>query len=507
MCALDAIGKIGAAECADAILPLLREHGDVRDKATATLSTLGPRAIERLKDRLVGKDSALKTAIIKLIVNNWSKDTPKSLFPCLFDKDFEIVRFVCDAVRAQSEKMKPPERADLFKEAAEFLALKKAQKDKSALIAGIRLLGYSRQAKAKTLLLKFAQPKNDASVRRHAIVSLRNLEYPDTGNDDMLKAMVGFLGEKDFQNIVSAALEVLKLMKIPEKLCRNFIKLLKSEHSPVRLFAIGVLGQCDSAEAAKALSDLADEKDQAIRDAAAAALAKNPAAVSGLIKRLQGASTVEDAWATAKILRGHAEHLKGGVIKVLTSRMFQLLEKQSDLYRPYYFLLSSVAAGPTFSALFDRGIRNEKAKKFAMAERYLQLIPDAPSSPPEAKYYLASVRLKLSAKGLAKADRDRDVCLKQFADLARKEGFDLLARVRKDPVLDASDLLYLGFHFVEQSEPIRKVGRDILTHVARKWPKTKMAKDARAKLETEAAPPAPAADVPEAIKRRMEARW
>ena len=124
--------------------------------------------------------------------------------------------------------------------------------------------------------------------------------------------------------------------------------------------------------------------------------------------------------------------------------------------------------------------RHEKAKKFALAERCLQLIPDAPTSPPDAKFRLASVRLKLSKKSTAKPDRDADTCLKQFADLAKKEGFDLLAQLKKHTLLGADELLYLGFHLAEEPEPLHTKGREILTYVSKKWPKTKMAKDAKA---------------------------
>ena len=508
-CALDAIGKIGGDGCVEAVLPLLKEQGEIRHKAIATLSSLGPAAVKKLKGELEGKDRALKMAIIKIILSNWGKDSLRTLFQCLFDQDFEIVRFVGDSVRAQADKMDAKQRLDLFKETSEFLGLKKVQESKSATISALRLLGYSKQPKAKALLLRYAAPKNDISVRRHALVALKSLEYPETGNEDVIKAALKFLEEKDFQNIVSAALDVLKAVKIPSKFCREFIKLLKSGHSSVRLFAVNALGGCDSTDAAKALSDLAAEKDQAVRDAAAAALAKNPAAAAWLTKKLQSAETTTEAWELAKILRGHAEHLKPAVLKSLASKMFDLLEKESDFYRPYYYLVSTVAPETTFQALLDRGLKHEKARKLALAERCLQLIPDAPTSSPEAKFRLASVRLKLSRKSLAKADRDGDTCLKQLADLARKEGFHLLEQLKKHKLLGAEELLYLGFHLAEEPEPLHKTGRDILTYVTKKWPKTKMAKDARAKLETETKPPAaePPSNVPESLKKRVESMW
>jgi hypothetical protein len=43
--------------------------------------------------------------------------------------------------------------------------------------------------------------------------------------------------------------------------------------------------------------------------------------------------------------------------------------------------------------------------------------------------------------------------------------------------------------------------------VARKWPKTKQGKDARAKLETEKAPPPLKAEIPEAVRKKVESMW
>lgn len=509
LCALDAIAKVGGEGAVDAVVPLLKEQGDVRHKAMAVLTALGPAAIKQLKGELDGKDRGLKMAVIRIILAHWSKDSLKTLFQCLFDEDFDIVRFVGDAVRAQADKMDAKQLAQLFKETSEFLGLKKVRESKSATISALRLIGYSKQAKAKPLLLKYATAKNETSVRRHGLVGLRNLQYPETGNDDVIKAMLGYLEEKDFQNIVSAALDVLKAVKIPAKYGEGLARLLKSAHSSVRLFAIEALGQCDTTDAVKALSDLANDPDKAVCEAAATALAKNPAAVGGLVKKLNAAETLEEAWNTAKILRGQAEHLKPAVLKSLTARLFELLEKESDFYRPLYYLVVSAAPEPTYEELFNRGLKHVKAKKLAQAERCLQLIPDGPTAPPDSKFHLAAVRLKQSKKGLSKPERDAETCLKQFADLARKEGFDLMAALKKNPLLGAEELHYLGFHFAEQPEPLLAVGRDILAFVAKKWPKSKTAKDAKAKLETETKPPAPEphSAVPDAIKKKVESMW
>lgn len=507
LCALDAVSKIGGEEAVEPILPLLKAQGEVREKAIAALSAIGHAAVKKLKGYLSSKDRALKMAIIKIILNNWGKDSLQTLLQCLFDPDFEVVRFVCDAVRNQSNKMDDTQRAELFKATSQFLGLKKVKENKTATISAIRLLGYSKQSKAKSLLLKYASPKNDVSVRRHALVSLRNLEYQPIGNDDVINTMLSFCYEKDFQNIVSGALDVLKVVKISDKFASKFIKLLNCEHFLVRQFAIGVLGQFDSPEAAKALSALAQDKDPGIRQAATASLAKNPAAVTELVKRLNDAKTIEEAWEAAKILRGHSERLKPALIKSLTSTMFELIDKESDFYRPYYYLVSNLAPEPTYQALFQRGVRHMKAKKLHLAERCLQLVPDAPSSPPESKLYLAAVRLKLSPKSLAKVDRDRDVCLKQFGDLARKEGFDLLGHLKKIPILGAEELYYLGFHLAEEAEPLRKAGREILTYVSHRWPRTKMAKDARTKLQTESSLQPPASEIPDKVKKKVESMW
>ena len=61
--------------------------------------------------------------------------------------------------------------------------------------------------------------------------------------------------------------------------------------------------------------------------------------------------------------------------------------------------------------------------------------------------------------------------------------------MKKEKVLDAADLYYVGFHFSEGTGDERKFGQKLLEHVAKCWPKTKEGKAARSKLKLATQPP------------------
>jgi hypothetical protein len=57
--------------------------------------------------------------------------------------------------------------------------------------------------------------------------------------------------------------------------------------------------------------------------------------------------------------------------------------------------------------------------------------------------------------------------------------------VAKAKWLEAEDLFYLGFHFVEGNREEKDFGRDVLHLMMKRSPRTKLAKDAKSKLRSQ----------------------
>ena len=103
--------------------------------------------------------------------------------------------------------------------------------------------------------------------------------------------------------------------------------------------------------------------------------------------------------------------------------------------------------------------------------------------PPEVKYQLAVVRVKLSKKSLAAVDRAADPALALLASLIRLPDLDLTKRLEDErDVLAADDYFYIGYHFFGSEGEEKTFGQRILKHVVSRAPKSAQATKARERL-------------------------
>src|SRR5207244_3292685 len=91
---------------------------------------------------------------------------------------------------------------------------------------------------------------------------------------------------------------------------------------------------------------------------------------------------------------------------------------------------------------------------------------------------LAACGLKLSTKDVAAEARASDTCLQQFAILVHRHAVDPFEYVAKGRWLEAEDLFYLGFHFAEGTGAEKQFGSQVLKLLLKRFPRSKLAKDA-----------------------------
>ena len=92
---------------------------------------------------------------------------------------------------------------------------------------------------------------------------------------------------------------------------------------------------------------------------------------------------------------------------------------------------------------------------------------------------------KTSGRDLSASARTADPALQQLARLIGSHEAQTLAFVAKAKWLKPEELYYLGFHFAEKERAEKKFGGEMLRLVARRSPRSKLAKDARSKLRGE----------------------
>jgi len=132
---------------------------------------------------------------------------------------------------------------------------------------------------------------------------------------------------------------------------------------------------------------------------------------------------------------------------------------------------------------FAEGLREQvtklaKGKKEAQLRSVLGLLSRTEGATHEDRYRYASLVLRSSPLDTLPAARGRDESLTLVEDLTRR-GFDVGLALKKDKALELSHLFYVGFHFVEEDQPL---GRELLEHVAKEGGRTKLAKIAKNKL-------------------------
>src|SRR5262249_17413694 len=78
-----------------------------------------------------------------------------------------------------------------------------------------------------------------------------------------------------------------------------------------------------------------------------------------------------------------------------------------------------------------------------------------------------------------------DPAIQQLGTLVRRGTEDLAELVRKASWLDADDLFYVGFHFIEGKGSERDFGALVLEHMLKRFPRNSLSRFAKQKLKAQ----------------------
>ena len=135
--------------------------------------------------------------------------------------------------------------------------------------------------------------------------------------------------------------------------------------------------------------------------------------------------------------------------------------------------------------LEERALAARKKKQYAQALVYFRLLTRDPACAADVRLEQAACALKLSGHDLAADARSGDPALEQIARLVNSHEAEACVFVQRAKWLDAGDLFYLGFHFAEKDRREKEFGGDVLRLLIKRSPRSKLARDARSKLERE----------------------
>lgn len=486
--AVDALGRQGDPAVLPHLIQVFASSGPARDRALAAVTAFGPSAAPALRKELKSKNIAIRRGVLAALAQVPGEASLDDLLEGLFDLEEEVVLFATAAVRARIEGTGDKERLALLGRLRKLLDRPGAAKSVAALTALAKLLGFLRRPEAAPLLLARLDRKFPTPVRKNALVSLEHLDLSGADPKALLTRLLPLLQDADLANIVSPALSVLAKVKLPKALASKLMTLRKSPHPAVRVFAVRAMGATGTAQAADALVAMLASEDFRDRESAAGSLRGNPAFAPRLVAELDKAKNLAYAWSIAEVVRGYRDKLPKPLGKRLLSRGLRHLAKQ-DEERAKAFIEAARYAAPEAAraALLKGGTSWLRKKRFETAEGYLRYLERDDLATPEGIYALALARLKRASTSLDPVARGKNPALPLFVRLLRRADFPAAKRLAADrKLLTPGDLLYLGFHFIDQPGGAeRAFGAGALKVLARTYPKSSQAASAKQRLATE----------------------
>ena len=480
---LEALTSIGSPEAAPLVLPLLdAESLETKLRAAALVAKAGPAVVPQIRERLAQASPAQKPVLVDVLARIHGREAFAAILDVLPDPDFELVKQACEAVRRHLAEVAPKDRAALHKAVVAFMKAPRARAQERVLTSCLLLLGYIGRPEARAILLQHAAPACSLYVRRHALIGLKNLELTGAVAAALGREVTAYLDDPD-DGIVRHVLDILARIPSFGAAAAPWRKLLVSRQPAVRAFAVRRLAEHDDAATNRDLLDLLQHEDTDLREVAASALATHKAASRLLLEALAKAGDAGQAWQLAKILKPHSEAVDAKVRKQFIALAARDLLAGSPRYEALLYFLRNLDPKAAETVLLEAGMEHRRAKRWAQAVECLRRLVSTESFDDETRFALTVCNLKVSLKDLAPQARAEDHALRGIQALLRNKAFKLFERLKKEKVLDASDLYYVGFHFAESVGEDQPFGIKILELVAKTWPKSAEGKAAKNKLK------------------------
>lgn len=474
--AFEAIGSNGAVPYVLQLLDAPEMENKLR--AAAIVAKGGAAIVPEVRDRLAKAGPAQKLLLVDLLSRIHTRDAFEAVLDLLFEPDFELVKGVCEAVRRHIDEVVPKERLQLHKSVVAFMTSAKVKDQERVLTSCLLLLGSIGRPEAREILLKYADPGKSLYLRRHALIGLKHVEIPKAAGAALARTMLPILDDPD-EGLAKHALDILARVGGPAP----WGKLIEGRHGAIRVFAARKLAEDDSASTNRMLLGLLAHRDIGVQESAASGLAGHKGSTPILLGALAAEKNPEAAWRLAKILKPHSERLAGKALKTLASLAARELKAGSPKYEPLLYAIRNADPKAADAVLKEAGLVYRKAGEWAKAVECLRKLINTETFDDEIRYALSACNLKLSLKNLTLAARGEDHALRGFQGLIRNKEFGLFARLKKDKSLDAPDLYYLGFHFIEMWGDEKAFGEQILQHLAKTKPRSEEGRAAKNKLK------------------------
>jgi HEAT repeat protein len=454
---------------------------DTHERAVRFLCQAGQAAVPAVLQFAAGASRAGQVNAARVLCELRGKAAFKGLLPMLVGGTDEFNKTICDLMTPAIRGLDAKEQEQLYTEVEAFAAKLDPKEQRPAAVSVMRLMGQLGRAEARRWLIKFVTPEHHHALRSHALIALlRCLRDHDLRKEEYAK-LVPLLEEAEFSEVTRLAIDLLDAHELPDDSRHLLSHLLESPHPDIQKFALRKMADFSTPATVRTLIDQLGDPDYRKRDVAANSLRKIPEARAALLKELMACDDASKAWSIAELLPSFEGKWRQDMLNNLWKRLHAAIAAEDRIQTAFLQVLKVADANYSYEQLAGEAARLAKAKKFKEAAAFLTPLKDFSEFKPEDKFRLALAQVKLHAHTLA--SNRHHPAVEHLADLHRNSAYPLFDALKKERALEAEDLFNLGFSLVERHGDERGLGKDLLQHVATKFPRTKIGKNAKNKLK------------------------
>jgi HEAT repeat protein len=477
---LRAVGKLRIEKALPRLLTLVSAGGPHAEIAAEAAAGLGARGTKALRELMEGALPHLRRRVAAALGTGDTTSAETAAVDALLDQDPGVVDAATRSLLAKVPSLTAGHRKGLADRVLDLFKSRKKLPPASE-AALVRLLSGLGDARGEAAFWARVGPDQSPELRAAALQALGALA-PPTGRDK-LQRLFECAAATDFR-VVAPALMILKGVATGERTWKDWLPLLDAPDPAARRFALERLRDRDAPEVADALLRQLHQPDRALQQEALEALSRLDAGRRALVQQLLEAEAPDAAWTLARAQARFAADYAPELRTRLFDRACRYLEAGDRRADALLFLLREGNARDLRDRVEERAVALRKKKQYAAAPVYFRQLTRDPACGEAVRFEAAACALKVSSHDLAAEARAADPALHQFASLLNRHETDPAVYVEKAKWLEPEDLFYLGFHFAEGGRPEREFGRKVLELVVKRSPRSKVAKDAKAKLRS-----------------------
>lgn len=484
---LEALAQIGTTESVRALVSKLGVAGAVGERVAHLLGQMGPQVTKALAPMFDEGDDEMKEQVLVILGRHTDRAALTILKKALLHADPSLSEKASTVIAGHLEDLDDKAREFLQQGLEKSLSAKAAAGLLPATIARVLpLLSHMDGPGSRTLLLRYAQAKQPPVVRQAALQALDGVELTPAQQ----RTVLGYVAEEDMTHVVRPAMILLKDVGQWTAASANALqKMMESRSEERRLFGLRALRNRKTEKMAKSCIKWLLSGRLEFQEAASEALRDNKAGLGSLLRAFQLEKNIDRARLLAGSLAGLGEHLQPAQRKALIEKASKLITAGEPMSEVYLSLLFDIDVELATKDLIQKGVRLRRARKLEDSLTILMRLAQSEHIDDEGRYQLALARLMLDGQtrrpnGATESREAGDATMGYFAVLIR-EGFPVFDRLRKEGQLTPNDLFHVGRHFAAGVAGERRLGGDLLNHIATKHARRKVGEEAKLMLRSE----------------------